>query len=153
MPTLPWTEDLELGNPVMDQTHHEFVELLAHARASSDADLPAEWDALIAHTEAHFAHEDAWMQATGFAPTNCHALQHRTILNVLREGAEKAAQGDLTPVKLMLRELAIWFPQHAQSMDAALATHLERVGFDVATGTMTHRPSGEIHGCGGACSA
>ena len=54
------------------------------------------------------------------------------------------------------RELASWFPQHADSMDAALAMHLQRVGFDPATGRMAHPdalPDEVIHGCGGAsCS-
>ncbi|MNF13092.1 cation-binding hemerythrin HHE family protein [compost metagenome] len=57
---------------------------------------------------------------------------------------------------MMASELALWFPQHAQSMDAALALHLRRVGFDGATG-LVHAPhalpGGLIHGCGGAgCS-
>ena len=37
-------------------------------------------------------------------------------------------------------------------MDAALAMHLQRVGFDPATGTMAHAdalPAEVIHGCGG----
>lgn len=156
MPTLPWSEALELGEPVMDQTHREFVELLAQARASDDAGLPAAWQALIDHTDAHFAQEDAWMRATRFAPANCHSMQHRMVLQVLHEGAQHAAAGDLTPVRVMTRELAIWFPQHAQTMDAALAAHLQRVGFDTATGVMSapHAlPETEIHGCGGsACS-
>ena len=56
----------------------------------------------------------------------------------------------------MASELALWFPQHAQSMDAALALHLRRVGFDPATGVVhapTALPEALIHGCGGAtCS-
>ena len=38
------------------------------------------------------------------------------------------------------------------SADAALAMHLQRVGFDPATGTMAHAdalPAEVIHGCGG----
>lgn len=56
----------------------------------------------------------------------------------------------------MASELALWFPQHAQSMDASLALHLRRVGFDPVTGVV-HAPGALpgalIHGCGGAtCS-
>lgn len=130
MPTLPWTEELEIGLPVMDDEHREFVELLAVARHSDDATLPAAWQALIDHTEAHFAQEEAWMRATRFAPGNIHAMQHRMILRVMREGAAKAVQGDITPMRLMTRELQVWFPQHAQTMDAALAEHLQRAGFE-----------------------
>ena len=59
-------------------------------------------------------------------------------------------------VRAMAAELALWFPQHAQSMDAALALHLRRVGYDAATGVVgapNALPEGLIHGCGGAsCS-
>jgi hemerythrin-like metal-binding protein len=152
MPTMPWTEELELGLPEMDETHREFVELLAVARGSDDAALPAAWQSLIDHTVAHFAQEEAWMRATRYAPGNCHSTQHAMILKVMREGQARALQGDITPLRLMTRELQVWFPQHAQSMDAALAAHLQRVGFDPATGEMSapHQlPAAEIHGCGG----
>ncbi len=155
MSSLPWSPALEIGLPAMDETHREFVDLLAQAQASDNQALPAAWQAVIEHTEAHFAQEDAWMAATRFAASNCHTLQHRTILQVLREGAERAAQGDITPIRLTSRELAMWFPQHAQTMDAALASHLKRVGFDPTTGQISAAhalPEHEIHGCGGACA-
>lgn len=153
MPSLPWSQELEIGLPAMDQTHREFVELLAKARDSSDETLAAAWQALIDHTEAHFAQEDAWMRATQYAAARSHSIQHRVILQVMREGAARAAEGNLTSVRLMTRELAIWFPQHAQSLDMPLAAHLAAVGFDPAKA-----PAGALHesshSCGGckACS-
>ena len=46
----------------------------------------------------------------------------------------QAAAGDLTSVRVMASELAQWFSAHAQSMDAALALQLRRVGYDPLTG-------------------
>jgi hypothetical protein len=43
-------------------------------------------------------------------------------------------RGSLAVVRQMADELAIWFPHHAQSMDAALALHLRSVGYDEQTG-------------------
>ena len=155
MPSLPWSEALELDLPLMDDTHREFVDLLAQAEAAADEALPALWDALVDHTAEHFRREDDWMRATRFASGNCHAVQHKVVLQVLREGALNAGRGDLAPARQMIRELAIWFPQHAQSMDAALALHLRRVGYDPETGEVSAPealPAEEIHGCGGSCS-
>jgi hemerythrin-like metal-binding protein len=156
MAQLLWSEALELGLPFMDDTHEEFVELLARCESAADDALPPLWQALVDHTAEHFGREDAWMRDTRFSSSNCHTLQHRVVLQVLREGAARAADGDLAPVRQMIRELAIWFPQHAQSMDAALALHLRGVGYDLATGQV-HAPQAlpaeEIHGCGGACSS
>ncbi|MFZ3126146.1 MAG: hemerythrin domain-containing protein [Acidovorax sp.] len=157
MAALEWSEALALDLPLMDDTHREFVDLLAAVEAADDAMLVAAWQALVEHTEQHFGQEDAWMASTGFAAGNCHALQHKVVLQVMREGAARVAdKGELQVVRAMAAELALWFPQHAQSMDAALAQHVRRVGFDAATG-LVHAPDalpeGLIHGCGGSsCS-
>lgn len=153
MPSLFWSEELELGLPAMDRAHREFVELLARAKASSDQALPAAWQALIDQTQAHFAQEDAWMRASRFGPARRHSIQHRVILQVLREGAARAAEGNLTSVRLMTRELTIWFPQHAQTLDRALASHLVQVGFDPATGEMKAAPKETHHGNCGNCGS
>lgn len=157
MAALEWSEALALDLPLMDDTHREFVDLLAAVEAADDATVVATWQALVEHTEQHFGQEDAWMASTGFASGNCHAMQHKVVLQVMRDGAARAVdKGELHVVRAMAAELALWFPQHAQSMDAALALHLRRVGFDAATGVVhapDALPEGVIHGCGGAsCS-
>lgn len=156
MPTLQWSDSLALGLSFMDDTHHEFVDLLATVVSASDDELLKEWRTLIAHTDDHFGREDQWMQSTHFSSSNCHSTQHDVILQVMREGDKRGQAGDLGLVRQMASELGIWFAQHAQSMDAALALHLRGVGYDPATG-IVHSPGAlpqeVIHGCGGAsCS-
>jgi hemerythrin-like metal-binding protein len=156
MPTLTWSDALSLQMPVMDRTHVEFVDLLAAVEHSDDTQLTARWAALVAHTAEHFAQEDAWMAATGFAPDNCHATQHKVVLQVLREGLQAGEAGQLQVIRQMASELALWFPQHAQTMDAALALHMKSLGHDPETGRVAHPdqwPAQAISGCGGACSA
>lgn len=156
MAQLEWSDALALDLPLMDDTHREFVDLLAAVDRAEDAQLLSTWHALVAHTDRHFAQEDAWMASTRFASGNCHSMQHKVVLQVMREGTLRAEQGDLQVLRVMASELALWFPQHAQSMDAALALHLRRVGFDPVSGVV-HAPQalpGElIQGCGGStCS-
>lgn len=134
MPSLPWSDGLKLGLPIVDDTHQEFVDLLARAEAAGDAELPALWNTLVEHTTQHFGREDDWMVATGFALGPAHMRQHRAILNVLRHGADQAAQGNVAPIRQMIAELAVWFPQHAQTLDAALVLHLRGLGYDPRTG-------------------
>lgn len=157
MSTLLWSDSLALGLPFMDDTHHEFVDLLATVVNAADADLLPAWQVLIEHTDHHFGQEDHWMQSTRFSSSNCHSMQHGVILQVMREGAKRGLTGELGVVRQMAHELGLWFPQHAQSMDAALALHLRGVGFDPVTG-IVHAPQAlpvhEIQGCGGAsCSS
>lgn len=154
MAALQWSEELALDLPRMDQTHQEFVALLQAVEGADEAALLPAWQALVEHTDAHFAQEDRWMQATRFAAGNCHSTQHQVVLKIMREGMDRARQGDLQVLRDMAAELAVWFPQHTEAMDASLAQHLRRVGFDPVTGsvqTPDALPADLIHGCGGAC--
>lgn len=155
-PGLQWSDALSLSMPFMDQTHIEFVDLLAQVQTAQDADLVARWQALIEHTDEHFGQEDRWMADTGFAPGSCHMTQHAVVLKVLREGLQAGQQGQLEPIRQMAHELTIWFPHHAQTMDAGLALHLKSVGYDPATGHVSEPealPALAISGCGGSCSS
>ena len=155
--SLAWSDALVLDLDFMDDTHREFVDLLATVETADDTDLLAHFEALIGHTDDHFGREDRWMRETQFSSSNCHTLQHTVVLQVMREGLKRGReQNDLALVRQMAKELGIWFPQHAQSMDAALALHLRRVGYDEKTGTVLTPdalPAEEIHGCGGSCSS
>jgi len=151
--TLQWSEALSLDMPLMDTTHQEFVELLAEVVEASDEALLSKWAALIDHTDEHFGREDQWMLDTGFAAGNCHSSQHSIILQVMREGGKRGLAGELAVVRQMAHELGLWFPQHAQAMDASLALHLRSAGYDPITGEISQPaaiPAEQIHGCGGS---
>jgi hemerythrin-like metal-binding protein len=153
MSELQWSDALVMDLPVMDQTHREFVDLLAAVADADDDRLVPAWSALIDHTDAHFAQEDRWMRETRFASTNCHTTQHHVVLGLLREGLALGRIGKRDVIRVLAHELATWFPSHAQSMDAALALHLRRVGLDPVTGAVARPeclPVEEIHGCGSA---
>ena len=156
MSTLAWTESLVLNNPELDTTHQEFVELLNAFGAALDGGtdaLPA-YHALLAHTEAHFAMEEDWMARCGFEAQNCHAGQHAMVLNVMREALRYANElNDREPLAILRTELAGWFPQHAEMMDAALVFTMEQVGLDAATGECRQPVTASAaHSCGsGSC--
>jgi hemerythrin-like metal-binding protein len=156
MALLEWSDALALHVPCMDDTHREFVDLLAAVEAASDADLVPAWCRLVTHTEAHFGQEDRWMQATRFAAVNCHSMQHKAVLDAMREGTVRGAAGNVPWLRGLAAELAPWFVQHAQSMDAALALHMRRVAFDPVSGLVASPqalPATLISGCGGdSCS-
>jgi hemerythrin-like metal-binding protein len=156
MSALQWSDSFALDLPFMDDTHREFIDMLALVVNAADEDLLPAWKALIDHTDDHFTREDQWMQNTRFASGNCHSMQHKVILQVMRDGAQRGLNGELGVVRQMANELGVWFPQHAQTMDAALAIHLRNTGYDPVSG-IVHAPQAlpaeEIHGCAGAtCS-
>ena len=153
MQQLEWSEALALELPAMDDTHREFVDLLAAVNGAADDSLLTHWSALVEHTDDHFTREDRWMQATRFAAGNCHSQQHQQVLNIMRDGTERARKGRLVELRLMAAELAVWLPQHIDAMDAGLAHHLRQVGYDPATGHIAHPealPHEPLQGWGGA---
>ncbi|RQP25365.1 bacteriohemerythrin [Piscinibacter terrae] len=155
MSALVWAESLRVHQPQMDRTHEEFVELLEGVRRilqEDDADSAhAAFARLLEHTVGHFAQEDRWMQATGFSPDNCHSRQHAMVLQAMRDVLGLAREGQIEPLRVIVRELAQWFPVHAQMMDAGLASHMAEVGFEPATGTVSGTlPATVLTHCGSA---
>ena len=126
MSPIEWTEALQLDHEPMDRVHREFIGLLAAAERARDAELASAWGALVDHTAAQFAMEDRWMLETRFAGAADHQLQHRVVLNLLRDGLGMARQGQYPAVREMAAELAAWFAKHTQALDAALALHMRR---------------------------
>lgn len=160
MAALTWNEALALQQPQMDQTHREFVDLLAVVETALDqpaAQLQAAYAGFLAHTEAHFEQEERWMAALGFASENCHSFQHAQVLQLLREvGRRLEADADLATMRLLVPGLAEWFPVHAQTMDAALAQTMAERGFDPVTGAVAQpaeAAAAPITGCGSVSCA
>ena len=135
MPALAWTDDLLLAQPELDRTHGEFVELLAAARAALAGEDRTEglaaFERLTDHTVAHFGQDDRWMAAIGFPLPNCHTVQHDPVLQLMREVLRLARDEDQwDPIGVLTDELGAWFPQHARSLDAGLATSMKDAGFE-----------------------
>ncbi len=135
MQALKWTPSLWLGFEPMDSMNREFMELLGCAQTAPDSGLLNAWQALVQHAAAHFGTEDRWMRSEAFATADQHTLEHRVVLNLLREGLGQAQHGDLAPVRQMAAELGAWFSRHTQSLDAALALHMRRITTPATTAT------------------
>ena len=126
MKTGDWNAALLLGYEPMDGAHRTFAELLARAQEAPDQTMAHAWAEMVAHTERHFGQEDKWMRLTAYPSADQHTLEHRVVLNLMREGLGQARDGQLAPVRQMANELWAWFLRHTQSLDAALALHLRR---------------------------
>ncbi|WP_295885005.1 hemerythrin domain-containing protein [uncultured Thiohalocapsa sp.] len=115
-----------LGLEEMDRTHLELIDLVNRLAAVDDAGFPALFDALLAHTEAHFAQEEQWMTASAFPALHEHRGEHRRVLADLRNLGQRAASGRPALARAYVREqLPHWFALHAATMDSALAGHLK----------------------------
>ena len=137
MSRLKWSDALSLDMPGMDDGHKTLVALLDLAHEAPDLALLSHWRNLVTHTASVFEREDRWMNATRFSSTHIHTTQHKVVLQVMHEGLSAGESGDLAPIRQMANELGQWFANHSQSMDAALALHLRKTGYDPATGVLS----------------
>lgn len=152
MAAIEWDARFENGLERMDRTHREFVDLYnALASASAEDFLPA-LDAFAQHTEEHFAQENRWMEAVDFP--GCHRAEHERVLAVLRDIRTRVARGDLFLGRRLVEELPAWFDNHTNGMDAALAFHLNTVGYDVERGEFRAGAApAAVSACAGSTSA
>lgn len=153
---LEWSDQLVTGNERMDHTHEEFVTMLNALLITPRTEQLNLYRAFLTHTVEHFTQEERWMLATGFTAENCHAGQHASILETMRAVETHYVQGDGEIITRLAEALAEWFPQHAASMDAGLAQHLQSVAFDTETETLADPSvirSMTMSGCGSiSCS-
>ena len=128
-PLLAWSDQLEIGQDVMDETHREFVDQLNRVSEAADAAMLAALDDFIAHTAAHFGQEERWMDEIAFPPRGCHRGEHEKVIETVREVRRRVEAGDYNIGRTLAEALAEWFPQHALSMDAVLAMYLNQIGY------------------------
>jgi len=127
---IEWTEAFNLGVERMDATHREFVVQLNALAEAPDASLLSGLDSFIDHTVEHFGQEERWMQRTSFPPLHCHAEEHEGVLRIMREVRGLVQSGRIDLGRILVRELAPWFSNHAATMDAMLAHFLRENGID-----------------------
>lgn len=127
MQSLKWTPSLWLDHEPMDNMNRAFMELLGSAQSAPDDRVVETWQALVQHAAVHFGTEDRWMRSGGLVTAGQHTLEHRVVLNLLREGLAQAQRGNLAPVRQMATELGAWFSRHTLTLDAALALHMRGV--------------------------
>jgi len=126
MPVTQWTPQLALNHAEMDHTHQEFVDLLNRVADATGEAIARELDALIAHTEAHFAQEQQWMAQAAFPPAQCHVHEHEGVLEISREVRKRVAEGETHLAAVLAKAVAEWFTHHAAGMDLMLALYLKQ---------------------------
>lgn len=121
--------EIVLGFDPMDDVHAQFEQCLVSALDCPDAALLQQLQALIEHLQSHFAAEDAWMRESEFPPAQCHIDEHAAVLRSASEVLPLVAQGQLPLGRAFVRELANWFPAHADHLDSALAAWMSKRRF------------------------
>jgi len=120
-------DELLLGNPEMDQTHREFLDLHAELLQAKGPAFGECFNQLLEHTRAHFSFEEDLMTQSDFPSTAEHKADHQRFLGELDRFAQRVHAGSTMMAKAWLKEqVPDWFLTHVISMDSALAAHLKK---------------------------
>lgn len=124
-PAFEWSEHFVLGHHVIDATHREFVELVNAILVAAEEELDARLADFRAHAERHFGDEDRWMVDADMPNRQCHLDEHKAVLaSVVEVQGLDEGERKRYIIRDLARELARWFPGHAEQMDLAVAKWL-----------------------------
>ncbi len=124
---LIWSDAFLLGYGPMDDTHREFVAVVSALIESDNTQIARCFAEVETHLREHFRTEDRWMVETDFPPRDCHIDEHAAVLKSLEEVKERLVLGDFFTVRDFARELAKWFPGHADYLDSALSHWMSKL--------------------------
>ncbi|MCB1918075.1 MAG: hemerythrin family protein [Rhodocyclaceae bacterium] len=114
-----------VGVEHMDAIHQEFLALARRLEGCPNSLFASRLQALVEHTEAHFAAEEREMRETECPTLAEHEAEHARLLADLRRFQQSVARGRPAMARAFVEEgLADWFEHHLATMDAALATYL-----------------------------
>jgi hemerythrin-like metal-binding protein len=134
-----WRPEFDLGHVEMDETHHEFVECVQALLTCDDSQVGASLARFEDHARRHFAEEDRWMRTGDYPSAGCHVDEHAAVLRSVVQVRELAETGRVDVARALAKELARWFPEHAQVMDQGLARWLAQRQFGGAPMVIVRR--------------
>lgn len=113
----------------MDDTHREFVDIVGRMLEASQSELLDLIDEFIRHAVIHFGEEASWMEATSFPASQCHIDEHNAVMKSVNEVRSLVLAGNELIGYELAKELAAWFPAHADYLDSALAQWMVKQDF------------------------
>lgn len=116
-----------LGMAEIDGVHRDFITQVAALISASDAEFPALFQTLVAHTREHFIAEGKLMRESRYQGLGVHESEHHRVLGELQQLNRSLKRGRLPLVRAYVKEgLPEWFDTHLAMMDTALVMHLKK---------------------------
>ena len=129
MTIITWSDELKRGLGFQDKDHEEAVELMNALQECSDEELPALFEQLFTHTQAHLERENELMARIDFFAIAMHQGEHNRVLAEMQDFKEKLNTGDIAAVRHYVQEtVPHWFLDHLNTMDTITAQFARQAG-------------------------
>jgi len=130
---LHWLESFRLDIPILDADHRGFLfqvnelEDLLDTGADRDA-IAAALERFAAHTRAHFAREEAFLEKAGYPEADDHKAAHRTLNSTIYAAADRVRRGetdfDRDALRALIRD---WVVRHILFVDMHMKSFFQDV--------------------------
>ena len=121
-------ELLSLGFSQIDDQHQEIaaaIEDLERAAINGDRVTTIRaFNDLIEASRVHFAHEEALMRQSSYDAQDAHAADHRLLMRLLADRAERFVSGDEAVTHNDLMWFDTWLFRHINTFDRPFVEHL-----------------------------
>lgn len=130
-PFFPWTEDLSVHVPRMDDQHRVLLRLinrvadLASSGASGGA-INTILGQLVEYTRFHFADEEKLMESHGFDGVAAHHAIHVKFVSEVESLVRRLSNGESMDANAVLAMLKDWLIRHIQGTDKVYGEHVSR---------------------------
>lgn len=118
-------ENLQLDISSMDETHHEFLDILAKIQSCNDKEFLLLFDEMITHTKEHFAYEESIMREHDFYGLQEHRNEHVNLLNEMQYFFQKAKKIPSFGKSYINDYAYDKFKRHILNIDSQLAMFLK----------------------------
>lgn len=119
------SDTLHLNVPSMDEKHDAFLVLLEAVRASGTDTFLSFFEAMILHTQEHFAFEEEMMHTYNFYGRQEHIDEHATLLGEMQYFFEKSKRMPMVG-RAYINDYALEkFTRHILNIDSQLAMFLK----------------------------
>jgi hemerythrin len=128
-PFFPWTEDLKLGIPRMDDQHKVLLRLINRVADLSEsggggAAIRIILGQLLDYTKFHFGDEESLMKHENFPGIDGHHALHVAFISEVERIVALAGSGEQVDAGAILAMLKEWLIKHIQGTDKQYARHI-----------------------------
>lgn len=133
MAAFKWTEDLSVGNSMIDKDHVHLFELVnklyeAMSGGKGNAILGEILDELISYTVSHFGREERLMQQINYADYSKHKSEHDKLVAEVSELKRSFHAGAVTLSSKVYMFLTDWLNKHIKASDKLLGLAAKAAG-------------------------
>ena len=130
MALFSWSDDLELGNPMIDADHKKLIAMVnafhdAMALGKGHEAIGRVLDNLVTYTKEHFKREEAEMQRIKYAKSIAHKLEHDKLIKDVAELQNSFSSGKTLMTITVSKFLRDWLLTHIKQTDKQLAAALK----------------------------